>query len=73
MSQRFIYGVGDIQVPQCARCNHKNNDTSCDAFPGGIPEPLLRDEYSHTKPFKGDNGIRFEPIKTKTVQDKNSG
>ena len=36
---------------------------SCKAFPRGIPEEILTGEHDHTKPFKDDNGIRFEPIK----------
>lgn len=32
----------------------------CEAFPHGIPEEILNG-FDHTKPFYGDNGIRFEP------------
>tara|TARA_R100000049_G_C1921140_1_gene66390 strand:- start:28 stop:186 length:159 start_codon:yes stop_codon:yes gene_type:complete len=38
-------------------------DWKCDAFPKGIPEEIGSGEHDHTKPFKGDNGIRFEHIK----------
>tara|TARA_A100001201_G_scaffold70053_1_gene64546 strand:- start:107 stop:301 length:195 start_codon:yes stop_codon:yes gene_type:complete len=34
----------------------------CDAFPEGIPTKILKSEHMHTEPFRGDNGIRFEPL-----------
>ena len=33
----------------------------CEAFPQGIPEEIWVGEFDHTKPYPGDNGIRFEP------------
>ena len=35
----------------------------CDAFPGGIPSPILSGRYDHTTPYPGDCGIRFEEAK----------
>lgn len=37
-------------------------DHVCKAFPKGIPFSILRGEFDHTKPYEGDNGVRFEPI-----------
>ena len=34
----------------------------CSAFNDGIPYEILTGENDHTKPYKGDNGIQFEPI-----------
>jgi hypothetical protein len=48
---------------QCIECLHNLGDWKCDAFPKGIPEEIATGEHDHTKPFKGDNGIRFEHIK----------
>ena len=48
---------------QCAFCIHLKKGLKCKAFPKGIPEKIITGEHDHTKPFKGDNGIRFEPIK----------
>jgi hypothetical protein len=31
-----------------------------DAFPEGIPDPILSDRMAHTTPYPGDWGIRFE-------------
>ena len=33
---------------------------TCDAFPEGIPAPILWGSNNHVKPFSGDHGIRFE-------------
>ena len=60
---------------RCERCRHyhglapaldspvgePNPVPCCDAFPGGIPGPLLSGYYGHETPYPGDCGIRFEP------------
>jgi hypothetical protein len=49
---------------QCANCVHlrgaKDYRWRCDAFPDGIPTPILREEFDHTVPYPGDHGIQFE-------------
>ncbi len=55
-------------VPICNSCINSKMDGSCFAFPKGIPEKILTGEHDHTKPFPGDNGIRFEPIKVQKTK-----
>lgn len=55
-----------IVVPSCLTCRHFHRDDqrreTCDAFPDGIPAPILRAEHDHHTPFRGDHGIQFEPL-----------
>jgi hypothetical protein len=49
---------------QCAFCRHfigrKGNRPVCNAFPNGIPQVILHNEFDHRKPYLGDDGIHFE-------------
>tara|TARA_R100001086_G_scaffold6445_1_gene3969 strand:- start:3295 stop:3495 length:201 start_codon:yes stop_codon:yes gene_type:complete len=60
---RFTITVGE---PICFSCKHLNllniDKFACKAFEEGIPKEIIRSENNHSKPFKGDNGIRFESI-----------
>ena len=47
---------------QCIQCVHYRLDLKCDAFPDGIPEPIILGEHDHHEPYPGDHGIRWEPI-----------
>jgi len=47
---------------QCFECLHNHGEFKCDAYPDGIPEEIYTGEHDHTKPFKGDNNIRFESL-----------
>ena len=56
----------------CLECKHFiNNTLSCKAFPLNIPEDIITGIKGHTKPYKGDNGIQFEPIKEENGKSKN--
>ena len=47
---------------QCQECGHYKLELRCGAFKEQIPEEILMGEHDHTEPYKGDNGIQFEPI-----------
>lgn len=53
--------------PKCTECSHfiSYKGAICEAFPEGIPDAIYVGGYDHTKPFFGDQGIRYEPIKSK--------
>lgn len=48
---------------QCLKCRHIDFGKGCDAFPDGIPYDILSGQVDHSKPYPGDNGIRFEERK----------
>jgi hypothetical protein len=45
----------------CRRCRHYRKNTRCEAYPDKIPTEILLGYVSHTRPYKGDQGIQFEP------------
>jgi hypothetical protein len=55
------------------KCARYHGDTTepgfqCDAFPKGIPDAIIFGDTDHRKPYPGDHGIRFEPIKPPPAQ-----
>jgi hypothetical protein len=54
--------LGIMKKSNCFRCKHLGEDEiSCQAFPNVIPRDILMARVEHDKPYKGDNGIQFEP------------
>ena len=50
--------------PVCTFCRHASEEKRrCAAFSGDIPLAIWTGKNKHTKPYPGDNGIRFEPMK----------
>jgi hypothetical protein len=51
----------------CSLCvyfdDSKISAQRCKAFPNGIPDEIWLGDDDHTKPYPGDNGIRFERVK----------
>ena len=60
MSNRFVSQANELDVSQCFYCKHKNKDQGCKAFPDMIPEDIIYNKHSHTKPYPGDHGVRFK-------------
>tara|TARA_Y100001963_G_C6718014_1_gene417721 strand:+ start:515 stop:709 length:195 start_codon:yes stop_codon:yes gene_type:complete len=48
---------------QCLECINYTVNGKCEAFPNGIPEEIINGWHDHKKPYKGDNGIRYENVK----------
>ena len=46
---------------QCNYCRHYWGFGRCDAYPDNIPREIMGNQFEHTAPYKGDNGIWFEP------------
>ena len=57
--------------PLCEECKHQYIDNkkriyACNAYPNGIPMEIIRNIVDHRKPYKGDNGIQYEPKEGKS-------
>ena len=61
MPNRQADVIGSYDIPICNKCKHYIGRDRCTAFKK-IPNVILNAENNHSKPFKGDNGIQFEPI-----------
>ena len=69
MSDRFTDwtepgSTEQVTPRQCSQCRHLRNRTlwTCDAFPNGIPAPILTNRFDHRNLYPGDHGVRFEPL-----------
>jgi len=55
-----------MQSNQCLECKRfygpsgKEFGFTCEAFPDGIPDKIFTGLHNHTKPYKGDHGLRFK-------------
>lgn len=64
---------GEIQVKdisQCFYCTHLNRNEKCNAFPKGIPEEILNNNFIHREEYPNDGGIRYSPMNEKYVNVK---
>ncbi len=46
--------------PGCNNCKHWHGGVVCDAFPSGIPWPIMSGDIAHFDPLPGDNGLQWE-------------
>ena len=51
----------DVRRIACITCVHRQSDSTCLAFPDGIPDEILEGEHDHRTPFRGDHGIVYSP------------
>lgn len=66
---KFTSKAGDFRMSQCASCFHKHiGKPTCDAFPEGIPQPLLSGDVKHDDPYPGDGGFRYHHYKSPPQQ-----
>ncbi len=56
----------------CGNCKHSHLHTigaTCDAFPAGVPGLFVNGYELHDKPFPGDNGIMYEGLPRRTLEE----
>ncbi len=59
-----------VVPPDCLKCVHYKGQLKCDAFPAKIPSDIVHSKVEHTKPYKGDNGIRFKLDPKKEAEEQ---
>lgn len=60
-SGRFVAEDMIAMSTQCEGCKHMLiRNTTCKAYPDGIPNTIVSGAHDHTTPYPGDNGILFE-------------
>ena len=60
--ERFISNIKDLNISHCIECIHWNQGT-CVAFPDGVPDKILANEFIHNKPYPGQkNKVIFVPV-----------
>jgi len=60
--ESVTYSIQPLAI--CTRCRHYHGDSTCNAYPEKIPTEILLGYVFHTRSYKGDQGICFEPVDT---------
>ena len=55
--------------PMCVSCKRANNSGTCEAYPDGIPEEIIMNDWDHRVPQPGDHGLQFVLKEGAQVQD----
>lgn len=56
------YMIKSFDKSQCKRCSRYTGGIYCDAFPDGIPEEILTNEFIHKNPYTtGGVELLFDP------------
>lgn len=53
-----------VTLDQCAYCQHQRGRSAivCRAFPGGVPDVILGNQFDHRQPHPDENEpVHFEP------------
>lgn len=58
-----FFGMGELAESDWASGVEPIPPLICKAFPKRIPDAIATGKHDHREPYKGDNGIRFEPLK----------
>ena len=59
-----------MNEPGCANCKHWRGGVVCDAYPRGIPWPIMSGDVSHLEPLPDDNGIQWERVEDNQENDR---
>ncbi len=60
-ADRFVASDMVEVVTQCQGCAHMQKlNSTCTAYPEGIPNAILVGDHDHTKTYPGDHGITFQ-------------
>ena len=49
-------------INSCMKCKFFTLKKTCLAYPKEIPKKIWEGENDHTEKYRGDKGIRYEPI-----------